>query len=335
MMPNNPTAFDSLPQELKNNLRRIKQPDWVGPMLATLTKERFSRDGWIYEPKLDGERCLAFKDNGEVGLLSRNRLVLNGSYPELVKALELQKTGSCIVDGEVVAFKGSVTSFETLQGRMQSKNASESLIHDVPAFYYLFDIIYFEGYDLRNLPLRYRKEVLSRGIVFKDPLRFTPHIEREGINYYRQACRNGWEGVIAKRYDSPYVSVRSKDWLKFKCVSEQELVIGGFTEPRGSRIGFGALLVGYYDKGKLVYAGKVGTGYNQETLNILGNDLTALEQADSSFAGDIKGRGIHWVAPQLVAQIGFSEWTQYDKLRHPRFLGLRRDKAAGEVIREA
>jgi ATP-dependent DNA ligase len=166
-------------------------------------------------------------------------------------------------------------------------------------------------------------------------LRFTPHIEREGVNYYRQACRKGWEGIIAKRYDSLYVSVRSKDWLKFKCVSEQELVIGGYTDPRGSRSGFGALLVGYYDRGKLIYAGKVGTGYNEETLHNLGRELARLEKPVSPFTDLSKGKGIHWVKPEIVAQVGFTEWTQYGKLRHPRFLGLRRDKAAGDVIREA
>ena len=330
-----PFVFDSLPQELKSSLKRAVQPNWVSPMLATLTDKRFSRDGWIYEPKLDGERCLAFKEGGKVKLLSRNQLMLNGSYPELVKAFEQQKMSSYIVDGEVVAFKGNVTSFEMLQGRMQSKNVGKELIKDVLVYYYLFDIIYFDGYDLRNIPLRYRKEVLSQAIVFEGPLRFTPHIEREGINYYRQACRKGWEGVIAKRFDSLYVSIRSKDWLKFKCVSEQELVIGGFTDPQGSRSGFGSLLVGYYDKGKLVYAGKVGTGYNENTLRVLGAELAALEQTNSPFAEVTKGKGIHWVTPQLVAQVGFSEGTLYGMLRHPWFMGLRRDKAAKDVVREA
>ena len=185
--------FNTLPQELKGSLKKLAQSDWISPMLASLTEECFSRYGWIFEPKLDGERCLAFKDGRGVRLLSRNQLVLNGSYPELVKACEQQKTGSYIVDGEVVAFKGGVTSFEMLQGRRQSKNAGDSLIQDIPVFYYLFDVIYFDVYDLRNLPLRYRKEFLSRAIVFKDPLRFTPHIECEGINYYKQACRKGWE----------------------------------------------------------------------------------------------------------------------------------------------
>ena len=332
--PYMPSAFDSLMPEQRDHLLKMAQPEWVNPMLATLTDERFSRDGWIFEPKLDGERCLAFKKNGDVRLLSRNRLLLNGSYPELVKAFEQQKADNLIVDGEVVAFKSDVTSFETLQSRMQSRTPEKALIKQVPVFYYLFDIIYLDGYDLRNLPLRYRKGILTQAISFRDPLRFTPHVEREGLPYYKQACGKGWEGVIAKRYDSPYVSLRSKDWLKFKCVSEQELVIGGYTEPRGSRSGFGALLTGYYERGKLVYSGKVGTGYNEETLHTLGAELVSLEQPVSPFAGVIKGSGIHWVKPELVAQVGFSEWTQYGMLRHPRFLGLRRDKPARDVVRE-
>ena len=328
------SVFDSLPVEAGTKLKKVAQPGWVSPMLATLTDERFSREGWIYEPKLDGERCLAFNKDGQVNLLSRNQLVLNASYPELVKALQDQPQGDFILDGEVVAFEGAVTSFEKLQGRMQLKNASEALASDVAVYYYLFDIIYLAGYDLRELPLRYRKELLQETVVFKDPLRFTPHIEREGVAYYRRACQKGWEGVMAKRFDSPYVSLRSRDWLKFKCVSEQELVIGGYTEPRGARSDFGALLVGYYDRGKLRYAGKVGTGYSQETLETLGAELAALQQAASPFVEEVKETGVHWVKPLLVAQVGFTEWTQYGRLRHPRFLGLRRDKAARDVVRE-
>jgi DNA ligase D-like protein (predicted ligase) len=326
--------FSELPSWLKRKLRKSAQPDWVNPMLATLTDERFSREGWIYEPKFDGERCLAFKMGNEIALYSRNKLSLNRSYPELVKALSEQKTAEFIIDGEVVAFKGEVTSFEMLQGRMQSRGADNSLMESVPIYYYIFDIMYLDGYDLRNLPLRERKMLLKKALNYKDPLRFTTHIETEGVKYYKQACAKGWEGLIAKRFDSPYVSMRSRDWLKFKCVLEQELVIGGYTDPQGSRSDFGALLVGYYDKGKLHYAGKVGTGYNEQTLASIGAELRKLEQPESAFADLNKGKGIHWVKPKLVAEVGFTEWTDYGKLRHPRFLGLRRDKAASEVVRE-
>jgi DNA ligase D-like protein (predicted ligase) len=328
------SIFDSLPREIAKALNRQTQPDWVSPMLATLTEERFSREGWIYEPKFDGERCLAFKHGSKINLLSRNQLSLNGSYPELAKACEQQKSNSYVIDGEVVAFKGKVTSFETLQGRMQTKNASENMVLEIPVYYYVFDFIYYDGYDLRNIPLHYRKDLLRQALDFNDPLRLTPRVAREGLDYYKQACRRGWEGVIAKREDSLYISRRSRDWLKFKCVSEQELVIGGYTEPGGARKGFGALLLGYYDKGELIYAGKVGTGFNEETLRTLGASLVSLKQEGSPFTKVIKGSGIHWVKPLLVGQVGFSEWTRYGMLRHPRFKGLRRDKVAQEVVKE-
>lgn len=326
--------FNGLPEAARAGLKKTPQPAWVSPMLATLTKERFSREGWIYEPKLDGERCLGWRRGSSVSLLSRNKKELNDSYPELVTAITADSTHDFIIDGEVVAFDGERTSFEKLQGRFGLHDSREALASRIPVYYYIFDIIYLDGYDLRALPLRYRKELLKKALSFRDPLRFTTHVEREGVAYYQEACSRGWEGIMAKRYDSPYVPVRSRDWLKFKCVSEQELVIGGYTDPRGSRTGFGALLVGYYDKGKLMYAGKVGTGYNEETLASLGAELASLEQQSSPFAQAIKEKGVHWVKPELVAQIGFTEWTSYDHLRHPRFLGLRRDKAARQVVKE-
>jgi ATP-dependent DNA ligase len=177
--------------------------------------------------------------------------------------------------------------------------------------------------------------VLRKAFEFRDSLRFTEHRETEGEAYYREACRRRWEGVIAKNGDSVYVSRRTRDWLKFKCSQEQEFVIGGYTDPRGKRIGFGALLVGFYHRGKLVYAGKVGTGYDTGRLQRLGRKLAQLETPTSPFAGDgLPRRGVHWVKPKLVAQIGFTEWTPGGKLRHPRFLGLREDKRPEEVMPE-
>jgi bifunctional non-homologous end joining protein LigD len=166
-------------------------------------------------------------------------------------------------------------------------------------------------------------------------LRFTEHRETEGEDYYRRACQKGWDGTIAKNADSAYLSKRTRDWLKFKCKQEQEFVIGGYTDPRGGRSGFGALLLGYYRGAKLVYAGKVGTGFNQDLLRRLGKKLARLETPVSSFAEDgLPRRGVHWVKPKLVAQIGFTEWTAGGKLRHPRFLGLRHDKRPEDVVRE-
>jgi bifunctional non-homologous end joining protein LigD len=218
---------------------------------------------------------------------------------------------------------------------MQVEHPTADLLRRVPVWLYLFDLLYLDRYDTRQVPLRYRKELLRNVFEFKSTLRFTEHRETEGEAYYRKACRNGWEGVIAKDEDSVYVSRRTRDWLKFKCSKEQEFVIGGYTEPRGSRIGFGALLLGYYDGRKFVYAGKVGTGFDRGTLHLLSKRLAELKTPINPFeGGDVPRGGVHWVKPRLVAQIAFTEWTREGKLRHPRFLGLRQDKKAEDVVRE-
>lgn len=308
-------------------------PTWTAPMLATLTEERFSDPAWVFERKLDGERCLAFR-GAQVFLRSRNRRLLNAAYPEVAEALERQ-SGRFILDGEVVAFEGGATSFARLQKRMGLDNPERARATGVPVFYYVFDILWLDGRDTRGLELRDRKRLLRAAIAFRTPLRYTEHRVGEGEKFYRQACRSGWEGLIAKRAASPYVPRRSRDWLKFKCVAQQELVIGGWTDPEGSRAGFGALLVGYYDDGGLVYAGKVGTGFDEPTLRSLGARLRRLERSRSPFArGNPPAAGAHWVEPKLVAEVGFTEWTRAGKLRHPRYLGLRLDKAAREVVRE-
>jgi bifunctional non-homologous end joining protein LigD len=204
----------------------------------------------------------------------------------------------------------------------------------VEVFYYIFDVPHLAGYDMTAVGLRHRKVLLAGARSFDDPLRFTTHRDTEGEAVYQEACAEGWEGVIANRAVSPYVQRRSTDWLKFKCVNRQEFVIGGFTDPRGSRVGFGALLVGYYEDGDLRYAGKVGTGYDTRTLLELGKQLRELETKDSPFAEPVREKGAHWVRPELVAEVGFTEWTNDGKLRHPRFLGLRNDKPARSVVRE-
>jgi bifunctional non-homologous end joining protein LigD len=329
--------LDTLPASAKARLRKRVQPTWVAPMLATLTDERFSREGWLFEPKWDGERCLAFRrGDRDLSLFSRNRKRLNERYPEITAAFQRQETDAFIVDGEIVTFKDGVTSFSKLQRRMLLEHPSAELLRKVPVWLYLFDLIYLDQYDTRQVPLRCRKEVLRNAFDYRDALRFTEHRDTEGEAYYRQACRKRWEGVIAKNGDSVYVSKRTRNWLKFKCIQEHEFVIGGYTEPKGKRIGFGALLVGFYHRGKLMYAGKVGAGYDTVTLQRLGRQLAQLEISASPFAGNglLPRHGVHWVKPKLVAQIGFTEWTAGGKLRHPRFLGLREDKTAKEVVRE-
>ena len=313
------------------------KPAWFEPELATLTRDRFSDPAWMYERKLDGERCLAFRDGDQVRLMTRNRKMVSSTYPELVEALGAQQSADFVVDGEVVAFEDGQTRFAQLQQRMQQARPSADLLRTVPVQYYLFDVLWADGTDLRPQPLRERKQRLHQLLDFADPLRFTEHRVGDGVEFYQEACRQGWEGLIAKRADAPYQAGRTKDWLKFKCENNQELVIGGFTDPQGTRTGLGALLLGYYDSdGQLVYAGKVGTGFNQQTLHRLHAELSAMEQDRSPFdRGDLPPeRGVHWTRPRLVAQIGFSEWTTDGRLRHPRFQGLRRDKSPAEVIRE-
>ena len=260
-------------------------------------------------------------------LLSRNDLSLNARYPELVTALEAEACDRFAIDGEVVAFDGAQTSFARLAERGH---------HSVPVFLYAFDIVWLDGQDVRELPLRTRKRLLRGALAFHDGVRLTPHRNEAGEALFAEACRKGWEGVVAKRADSPYRATRSKDWLKFKCEHGQELVIGGFTAPKGSRTEFGALLLGYHDGGAFRYAGKVGTGFDHETLRDLGAQMRARARDAPPFtdAEQIRERGITWVEPELVAQVAFTEWTRAGRLRHPRFLGLRDDKAAGEVVRE-
>jgi bifunctional non-homologous end joining protein LigD len=297
-------------------------------MKAVLSDEPFDDPGWIFERKLDGVRCLAHRDGGRpVRLLSRTDRDMTGQFPELAEALDAQPCDDFVVDAEVVAFEDGITSFSRLQRRGLER---------VAVFLYVFDLMRHDGRDVRDLPLRERKALLRRALRFEGPLRFSPHRNEHGTTLFREACEQGLEGLIAKRADSSYRSgARSRDWLKLKCHLEQELVIGGFTAPQGARTDFGALLVGYHEDGRLRYAGKVGTGFDHATLQSLGRCLRELEREDPPFA-DVHPvpRGTRWVEPELVGQIGFSEWTRDGRLRHPRYLGLRDDKPAGEVVRE-
>ena len=314
-----------------------KEPGFVEPMLATLSHEIFSDPDWIYERKLDGERILAVCEGGKVRLYSRNQKSADHNYPEVRETLEKTAVGKDFVaDGEVVAFRGGVSSFQALQPRMQSKGRDEARGSGVAVYYYLFDLIQCQGKSLEDLPLRRRKQVLRKAFGFKDPVRFTPHRNEEGEKYHAEACDKGWEGIIGKKADSGYAHSRSRNWLKLKCVHRQEFVIGGFTDPEGERIGFGALLIGYYEEGTLRYAGKIGTGYDDETLTSLTDRLKSRERKTPPFEDEnLPSKGVHWVTPDLVCEAGFTEWTRDNKLRHPRFLGLRRDKAPEDVRKEA
>ena len=338
-------AMKVLAKNAPGGLRYRAQPSWIPPMLATLTETLPSQGKWVYEPKLDGVRALIYVNGGVVRIYSRNRKPLNDAYPELVEALEPAVRGDAVLDGEIVAFDSEtgLTSFSRLQQRMQLRDPLRARRSQVAIHLYLFDCLFYEGVDLTGLPLLDRKSVLRDVVWYDDPIRFTPHRTTNPAAMLQDACAQGAEGIIAKRADARYVSARSTDWLKLKCVRQQELVIGGYTAPQGSRERLGALLVGYYEgespsprSGKaLRYAGKVGTGYDRRTLEQLYQRLVPLHRATSPFAeGPAPAGDIQWVNPKLVAQIGFSEWTSAGLLRHPRFFGLRDDKSAREVRRE-
>ena len=286
-------------------------PDWVTPMAATLTEKRFKDPGWTFERKLDGIRVLAYKNRGKVELWSRNRLPLTANYPAAVEAIAKLPVDTVILDGEAAWAWGRL-------GR---------------ADYHVFDVLFLDGQDLRELPLRERRVHLRR-LKLKLPLAMVP--ELDGDAPWEHACTEGWEGVVAKRLDSPYESRRSPHWLKMKCEATQELVVGGFTDPQGARVGLGALLVGYYDQHDFVFAGKVGTGLDTKLLTSLRTRLNAItiEKPPFTEGTGLPKRGIHWVKPEIVVQVAFTEWTPDNKMRHPRLLGLRPDKAARDLIRE-
>jgi DNA ligase D-like protein (predicted ligase) len=300
---------------------REQRPGFVVPMKAVLTTDPPAGPQWVFERKLDGIRCLAVKSGGRTRLYSRNELSLNDRYAPLAAALDADPADELVVDGEAVAFVAGRDRFGGEGGEL---------------FYYVFDVLIAGGRDVRDLPLEERRAVLEGVLGWRDPLRMTEQVTGDGAALLARACHDGWEGLIAKRVGTPYVSTRSRDWLKLKCTRAQELVIGGFTAPRGSRTDLGALLVGHFEGDRLRYAGKVGTGFTHATLRELSEQLAPLVRATSPFAPE-KGipRAATWVEPELVAQVAFMEWTPDGRLRHPAFLGVRLDKPAREVVREA
>jgi bifunctional non-homologous end joining protein LigD len=297
-----------------------KIPFRVAPMLATLVEEPFTREGWVFEEKYDGYRILAYKEGKTVTLLSRNAKDRTESFADVAKAVSTLPDTTLLLDGEAVAFdKSLISRFQLLQqGR-------------VPVVYAVFDCLYRSGRDLRELPLSQRREEMEEAIG--ETLRLIPsrRLGSDGRKAYREAKRRGFEGVVGKDASSPYVEGRTLRWLKVKAKQEEELVIGGYTAPGGTRSHFGSILVGGYRRGKLLYAGRVGTGFNEKTLTDLKRRFRKIERADSPFADLPKEKDATWLEPRLVAQIAFQEWTEEGRLRQPVYLGLRDDKAASEV----
>ena len=286
-------------------------PEWVEPMAATLTQERFIGPEWIFERKLDGIRMLAFKQGRDVRLRSRNKLPLNASYPSVVEAVAQLAVKDVILDGEATGAWGSQGQFT----------------------YHVFDILWLDGRDVTRLPLDERRALLGT-LSFQFPVGRVDALH--DAKPWERACSQGWEGVIAKRRNSPYEHRRSPHWLKMKCEATQELVVGGFTDPQGTRVGLGALLVGYFERDDCVFAGKVGTGFDTKLLLDLRARLDAIEIAKSPFTKAVGLPRIraHWVRPEIVVQVAFIEWTVHGKLRHPRLLGIRTDKRPRDVVRE-
>ena len=252
-------------------------------MLATLTDRRDFGDDWLLERKFDGERCVARKEGMVVRLESRTGTDLTGTYPEVHAAVAAQLSRDLLLDGEVVAYDGDQTSFTRLQQRLGATAPSPGLVDRYPVVYCAFDLLEVDGEDLTVQPLVERRARLTRTIQPSSALELSEAWRDNSQRRFAAACRSGWEGLIAKRVDAPYVAGRSKDWLKLKCVWEQEFVIGGYTDPSGSRTDFGALLVGYYEHGSLRYAGKVGTGYTNAILGDLGGRLRKLETTEPAF----------------------------------------------------
>lgn len=315
--------------------RKKALPETFRPQLATLVKSAPEGSDWLHEIKLDGYRLMAFVKENSVRLVTRNGKNWTKRFPELAEALSRSELPVVLLDGEVVVLRKDGSShFQALQNAIRNDEMAGLK-------YFVFDILYCDGYDLTEVVLAERKAFLrelleASGIT--GMIRFSDHQAGKGDRFSREACRAGLEGIVSKLADSPYRQARSRNWLKIKCMKRQEFVIAGFTDPGGSRSGFGALLLGYHDEsGNLRYCGRVGTGFNEQALQELLEKMLPLERKTNPFADSLNGseiQGVHWLTPRLVAEVEFTEWTEDGRLRHPSFQGLREDKEVKEVTRE-
>jgi bifunctional non-homologous end joining protein LigD len=300
----------------------------IQPMLATLADKPFNKEGWVFEVKWDGYRAIAYK-NKHVDLISRGQKFYNARFPEIVKALS-HLPGRFIVDGEIVLLgKKGRSQFQLLQNYQRHKEGTP--------YYYVFDILSFEGRDLTSLPLIDRKKILKKLLSGskRTLLKFSDHVDKNGVSFFRKAVKRGWEGIIAKKSDSTYRFRRTKDWIKIKTGKRQEVVIGGFTEPKGGRSHFGSLLVGVYEKDQLIYTGHVGGGFDSALLEEVYQQLQKIITSKCPFFKEPHANTpATWVRPKLVCEVAFAEWTQGGIMRQPIFKGMRIDKSPKEVIRD-
>lgn len=325
-------AGPAKPAKAARRAIRTDVPDFIAPQLAELVEEPPTGTGWIHETKYDGYRTQAHLEKGNIQLFTRTAQDWSEKYPTIVQTLrKLAAKHDAILDGEVVwSDEQGRSDFQSLQNAMSSRDASA-------LGYFVFDLLSLDGEDLRHLPLLERKERLEKLLkpLAKTPVLYSGHLEGQPEEFLNASCRADLEGIISKRRDAPYVSGRNDNWVKSKCKRRQEFVIGGYTDGTGSRLGFGALLLGVYEEGQLRYVGKVGTGFDSELLLSIQKKLKKLETEKNPFEVKApRGKGLHWVKPTMVAEISFANWTTDEILRVPVFKGLRTDKPARQVKRE-
>jgi bifunctional non-homologous end joining protein LigD len=327
------SAIDNKRIKKLTGAREAPLPEFIPPQLAPLVSEAPAGDDWLHELKFDGYRMVCHLQRGKSRFWSRNQKDWTEKFPNLSKALKVLPVTAAILDGEVVVVdKAGRSSFQKLQRSM--KDGAATFIFQI------FDLIYLDGYNLTRVPLRERKALLEdllSGVDAKGPLRYSDHVVGDGDRFFKQACAYGIEGIVSKLADCPYESTRSRSWLKVKCTKRQEFVIAGYTPSKKDFPGFGSLILGVYDKGKLVYSGRVGTGFSIKQRLELQKKLDGIAQPLMPFATKPKDPGLrdaHWAKPQLVGEVEFTEWTEEGSIRHPSFQGLREDKKAKDVVRE-
>lgn len=320
--------------------RKALMPQFLAPQLATLVQTPPNGDEWLHELKFDGYRMLCHLNRGKSRFWSRNGKDWTEKFPNLAESLKTLPATTAILDGEVVVVdKEGRSSFQRLQQSMGKDGRSGS--GKAPVFVFqIFDLVYLDGYSLVRAPLRERKALLEQLLASakaKSALRYSDHVEGDGAQFFKQACEYGIEGVVSKLADSPYESTRNRNWQKSKCLKRQEFVIAGYTPSKKAFPGFGSLILGVYDHGKLIYSGRVGTGFSIKLRLEIQKKLDRIAQSTMSFATRPKDPGLRearWAKPQLVAEVEFTEWTADGSIRHPSFKGLREDKKASEVVRE-
>ncbi len=334
------SSLSSVLESLQGAVKR-SMPTAIHPMLATSVDKPFDSPEWLFEIKWDGYRAVCFLENGKSRLVSRNQNDLTGQFSELQSLPKLIKAQTAVLDGEIVALdEQGRPSFSLMQQRtgIRQGNRHTAARRDVPIMYYVFDLLYLEGYDLRRVSLEQRKEVLAQIATSGDLLRYSDHYPGQGIALFEAAKQKGLEGILAKRRTSCYEERRTREWLKIKITHTIDCVIGGYTDPEGSRQYFGSIVLGLYDKkDHLIHIGQAGTGFNQSRLKEIYQLLKSQETDRNPFYGPVDARNVHWVKPELVAEIKFSEWTHETadgglKLRAPVFLGLREDKDPKECV---